>query len=132
MTKVTHKASPRPNSRTPSGKRFFRWKIISYQYLYTPEHYGQPGGNRYTFLGLEPVGTWQRAVMRHGGAYEDEGFHTYRFRRDAENSSFEGELTKVEVAGLIARGIGDGSANNSARVETWLWIKVPRAVGEGE
>jgi len=118
MTTITFRASPRPESKRPGRKRVFRWKRITYSPLLI--------GKRGTYRGYEPVGTWQRA---HRSRYSpsdpaDVGFHTYKSRRDARASTYFGEVTRVEVSGLIASGLGDGSGNEIP-VETWLWIRVP-------
>lgn len=117
-----------------------RWKIIQYPPRRTDvfNHY----------LGLSRTEVWVEATPKGtrtdaeilkgiGKAERDpnSGWHVYLSHRDAEEAlSYRASrlgkvVTRVEVAGLLAEGRGDGYGN-PVRVETYHWIRVPRGKAE--
>lgn len=111
----------KPPTKRPT--RFVkRWKFISYLSASTRI-------SDYTGM-IEKAEVWNRAKNEGNGSNpEDVGFHTYvkKPKRLATRplSRPPGTLIQVQVAGLVAKGEGDGYGNK-LQVETYRWMRFPK------
>ncbi len=118
-------------TRRPS-KTIYAWKYI---------RYGTGGkysiSRNLTFDGTTRTGQWAKAVrMASKSAVADVGFHVYPTRAEARRAEASTgrpgkKLVKVEVAGLISHGLGDGY-DRSVRTAVYRWIRIPRGPKGGK
>ena len=90
-----------------------RWKFIRYVGIGRRTYFNRSSDPEFADV-------WN---LSHGdSAVVDHGYHVFTYK---PRFRLEGTLVEVEVAGIIARGVGDGFGNEVG-IETYLWMRFPR------